>query len=984
MTDSTIVVLVGIVALILLATALLALRSRLTFRIAMRNIRRSRSRTILVILGLLVGTTIISGSFVVGDTLQELELHYTYLGGGLTDEAIYAVGPSGGYTYFPYSTYTQIASSALPNPSIAGMTPMIIDVTQALDKSTGIPQTNLNLIGVNGNQSQVLGSFVADNGTSIAGPAPGEALLDDQAAQQMDAVAGNTLVLFGRSSLVVTVQAVVQDNLRGAYLTGGIEGGNVFVSLPTAQTLQNSSGLINGISITNVGSQQDGVGLSSSVSASLNATLAGIPAAVGLTVHEPLQDAVNAASSAATSITSIFLVLGLFSIVAGAMLIVGIFIMLSEERKGEMGMLRAIGLQRGDLIRIYYFEGLFYSVGSAFAGALLGVAVGYVLVYAFSLLFAGGGLTATAIFQSFTVTPDSLVESYVIGFLLTLITVVVASHRASRLNIVRAIRDVPEPPPPRRLYAYLAYIGVVVAALGALLLATTLHGSSDISDPILGGAMLILGGGLIASHFAPNRPVFTAVGLGLLLWAGLEPLHRAVLGTTHSGGIFVLFVEGILMIGGALLLYIFNSSVLVDGLIRLVGNRPDRTAIVRIGLAHPSRQPGRTVITLCIFALVVFTMVAVATFGATVGSNLQDSIVTESGGYSFVGVSPEPIPNLPGQIANNSTLNADFANVVPVVNGQVNVNVTGYSFNPFADSLYAAPTGVPAASNFYDTNQFTFYATWNGMTPAEVFSALETNTSVAVVDQTYDQPGGAVAGAPSGPHPTTAPGSLIVLGRPGSDATTQVRVIGVLTEELITGIWVNPTAAAHLGYVNQTLYFLTVRAGVSTTTAANQAKAAFYRSGLVLYDIEADLASSIASTQGFIGLLEIFVGLGLAVGISAMGIVALRAVVERRREIGMIRAQGFTQGMVLKSFVLEYSFVTLLGLAIGASLGVLIVYNLSISATAAASGVTSLDIPWLNIVLIVVVAYALAMAAIAVPSIRASRVPPAEAVRATD
>ncbi len=89
MTDSTIVVLVGIVALILLATALLALRSRLTFRIAMRNIRRSRSRTILVILGLLVGTTIISGSFVVGDTLQELELHYTYLGGGLTDEAIW-------------------------------------------------------------------------------------------------------------------------------------------------------------------------------------------------------------------------------------------------------------------------------------------------------------------------------------------------------------------------------------------------------------------------------------------------------------------------------------------------------------------------------------------------------------------------------------------------------------------------------------------------------------------------------------------------------------------------------------------------------------------------------------------------------------------------------------------------------------------------------------------------------------------------------
>jgi putative ABC transport system permease protein len=939
----------------------------------------------LVIIGLLVGTTIISGSFVVGDTLQQLELHYTYLGGGLTDEAIYTIGPSGGYTYFPYSTYTQIAASAIPDPSIAGMTPEIIDVTQAYDRTTGIPQTNLNLIGVNGNQSQVLGTFVADNGTTIAGPAPGEALLDDQAAQQMDAVAGNSLILYGHTSLVVTVQAVVQDNIRGAFLTGGIEGGNVFVSLPTAQALQNSSGLINAISVTNTGSQQSGVGLSDSVSSSLNATLATIPAAAHLRVYEPLQDAVAAASSAATSITTIFLVLGLFSILAGAMLIVGIFIMLSEERKGEMGMLRAIGLQRGDLIRIYYFEGLVYSVGSAFAGALLGVFVGYVLVYAFSLLFAGGGLTASAIFQSFTVTPDSLVEAYVIGFLLTLVTVLVASHRASRLNIVRAIRDVPEPPPPRRLYTYLAYLGVVVGALGALLLATTVRGSSDISDPILGGSMVILGAGLIASRWVPNRPVFSLVGLGLLLWAGVEPLHKALFGTLHSGGIFVLFLEGILMVGGALILYIFNSSVLVDGLVRLVGNRPDRTAIVRIGLAHPSRQPGRTAITLCIFALVVFTMVAVATFGATVGANLQSSIVTESGGYSFVGVSPEPIRDLPGQVANNSTLNSAFSNVVPIVNGQVNVNVTGYAPDPFQDSLYAAPANEPASSNFYDTNQFTFYATWDGMTGAQVFEQLQTNASVAVVDETYDLPGGSFGGGPSsGPHPTAPPGSTIVLGRPDSNATVPVRVIGVLTESLITGVWINPTAAAHLGYTNQTLYFLTVRSGVSTTTAANEAKAAFYRSGLVLYDIEADLASSIASTDGFIGLLEIFVGLGLAVGISAMGIVALRAVVERRREIGMIRAQGFTQGMVLKAFVLEYSFVTLLGLGIGAFLGVLIVYNLSISANAAASGVTSLDIPWLNLALIVGVAYALAMAAIAVPSIRASRVPPAEAVRATD
>jgi putative ABC transport system permease protein len=120
------------------------------------------------------------------------------------------------------------------------------------------------------------------------------------------------------------------------------------------------------------------------------------------------------------------------------------------------------------------------------------------------------------------------------------------------------------------------------------------------------------------------------------------------------------------------------------------------------------------------------------------------------------------------------------------------------------------------------------------------------------------------------------------------------------------------------------------------------------------------------------------------VGIAAMGILALRAVVERRREIGMLRASGFTQSMILRAFVLEYSFVTLLGLAIGTTLGLLIVYDLSISSSAAASGVSTFFIPWSNVLLVIVVAYALAIAAIAGPSIRASRIPPADAVRATE
>jgi putative ABC transport system permease protein len=983
MIDPTVLLLLFILLLVGVISLALAVGNRLPFRIAMRNVRRGRARTVLLLLGLLVGTTIISGSLTVGDTVTQLSVHYTYLGDGLVDEGIYAPSPTGGHAYFPYATFSQIAVNSSGDGSIAGITPEIQDITQAYDRSTGIPQTSLNLIAANGNQSGALGSFVTTAGAPLAGPAPGQVLLDELAASAMNATAGHTLLLFGPTTIAVTVQAVVRENIRGAYMTAGINGGDVFLDLPTAQALENQSGRINFIAVTNTGSQIAGVGLSDSVSQHLNATMAKIPGASSLAVHETLKEDVASAVTSSAGTATIFLVLGLFSIVAGAMLIVGIFVMLAEERKGEMGMLRAIGLRRGQLVLTYYFEGLAYSLGSALAGTVLGVAVGYLLVYAFSTLIATGGLTATAILQSFNVSTTSLVESYVLGFLLTLVTVVVASRRASRLNIVRAIRDIPEPRPPLRLYTVLAYLGIALLALGALLFASTYRGTSDIDEPILGGALLILGLGFIASRFLPNRVAFTSVGVALLVWAGVEPLHTALLGSSHSGGIFVVFVEGILMVFGALLLYIFNSSTLVDGLSRLASGRKGVSPVVRVGLSYPSRQATRTSINLTIFALVVFTMVAIASFGATVNANLDSVTQSESGGYTFFGFSPIPIPDLPGQIANNTTLAPAFSAVVPFINGAIQVNVTGSLPNPYTDTLYAAPTNAAPSSNFYTTSQFPFAQTLHGMSAAQVMASLRTNNTSAIVDQSYAPvPGG--FGGPTSPHPVLTIGQSIAVTRPGSNLVAHVTVIGVMKESVIGGVWVNPATAAALGYTNASVYFLTTHAGVSSTTASQHMKSAFFRYGLVLFDIGALLQVSISTEEGFIGLLEIFVGLGLAVGIAAMGILALRAVVERRREIGMLRASGFTQGMVLKAFILEYSFVTVLGLAIGTALGLLITYDLSISPSAAASGVASFSIPWVNIATILVVAYALAIAAIAGPSIRASRTPPAEAVRATE
>ena len=919
-----------------------------------------------------------------GDTVQQLSYHYTYLGAGYDDEAIRALSPSGGFLYFSYSAYTEVTTALSGYGHVTGIAPEIVDSASAYDQHTGIPETALNLIGVNGNQSTALGSFVADNGTQISGPAPGKVLIDDQTASALNATAGDPLVLYGQTKLPLVVQAVVQENVRGAFITGGLSPGNVFVSLSTAQILENQPGKINYIAITNTGSQADGAASSSSVSAYLNSTLAPTLASYGLTVETPLETSLTQATQSSQSTLTIFLVLGLFSIVAGAMLIVGIFVMLAEERKGEMGMLRAIGMRRRELVYTYFFEGVAYAAGSALAGTALGVGIGYFLCYLAGSVLQSEGIPQSVFLQSFTVTPESLVIAYVVGFLLTLVTVVVACRRASRLNIVRAIRDVPEPAPPVRTYTFLAYLGAVMLLVGALVYATTYRGTTDISYPLISGALIILGAGLVAARFLKNRIVFTTVGVALAVWAGWVPLHGFLLGTNHSGGIFVVFVEGIMMVGGTLMVLLFNANEFAALLRAMLGPKGQSSPVVRVALDYPTRQPTRTAVSLTIFALVVFTMVATAGFGATLQGNLNNLVANESGGYSFFGVSQVPLPNLWGQIESNSTLAKEFVNAVPMATGLVDVSVSGYAANPYQDSVYAAPATSPGATDFYTTNQFAFASTLNGTSASATYQELATTPGTAIVDNYYAPQTTSITGGSSGPHPTLSVGATITVAPLLSEKPVRVTVIGILKETAFSGVWLNPSTAASIGFTNLTAYFLTVAPGVSTTHAAQDAKRAFFAAGLVLFDIQSLIAISINTTDGFIGLLEIFVGLGLAVGIAAMGILALRAVVERRRQIGMLRAMGFTQSMVLRTYFLEYTVLTLVGVAVGVVLGVLIVYNLTVSPSATTEGITTFVAPWATILEIAVIAYLLVLVAIAGPSLRAARLPPAEAVRTTE
>jgi putative ABC transport system permease protein len=129
------------------------------------------------------------------------------------------------------------------------------------------------------------------------------------------------------------------------------------------------------------------------------------------------------------------------------------------------------------------------------------------------------------------------------------------------------------------------------------------------------------------------------------------------------------------------------------------------------------------------------------------------------------------------------------------------------------------------------------------------------------------------------------------------------------------------------------------------------------------------------------GLLGLLYGLlGLAIIISILGIINTLAlsVVERRREIGMLRAVGLLRAQLRRTVYIESLLIAVfgavLGLAIGLTFGALFTHRLK------DQGLDVLQIPWGQAVLFLVIAAVVGVLAALWPAARAARTKPLEAI----
>jgi putative ABC transport system permease protein len=221
---------------------------------------------------------------------------------------------------------------------------------------------------------------------------------------------------------------------------------------------------------------------------------------------------------------------------------------------------------------------------------------------------------------------------------------------------------------------------------------------------------------------------------------------------------------------------------------------------------------------------------------------------------------------------------------------------------------------------------------------------------------------------------------------PLTDQQGTVTVIGVLDAQiaatLMGGIYTNSRAWSPVfGEPFFEQFFARVTPGANADTIAKGIRAALGTRGVDADSIQVLLDDEQALGRGFNRLFQAFMALGLVVGIAALGVIAFRSVVERRQQIGMLRAIGYQRGTVTLSFLLESSFISLMGILAGVVGAIILSRNLFSSDSFTSGATTDFFIPWLEIGVFVLIAYVFSLLMTWWPSRQAAQTRIAEALR---
>ncbi len=730
--------------------------------------------------------------------------------------------------------------------------------------------------------------------------------------------------------------------------------------------------------------------------------------------------AVEGVEIAGVAFGTLFWFPGSLSILAGVILIFLIFVLLAAERRRELGVVRAVGMQRGHVVQTFVTEGVLYDLAAALLGLGLGLLVAYGMIGVMSGLFAGFRSQLDTFDNFFnlqwSVAPASLVIAYCLGVLVAGAVVVFASWRVSRMNIVSAIRNLPEDVRSRHesLWWRLGQVFLILLLLagGSLRFGAEFPGRNLVPVQLFESLLLAGAAGLahmLWGYFWPlddrrSHVVPGGTGLGLLAiwiwpWVG-TPTEMAFPDDPELLMLSFIVAAPILLVG-AILTVMGLAHWLAKAFVRVGAGLGAIAPAVQLAVAYPLDHKFRTGVAILLFSMVIATVVIMTQFiqSIEVLAIPQDE---DTAGFDMV-IMPgllsvfDPLVDLEAEAVSRDDFPSAGVDVMASV-AELEVKVLQLEPSLDATSSFFHVRGVDAGYVKLASEIYGFSRKGPGYaSDADVWNALASGQDVAIATQfplaTHEWPDDDTgrrsrASGESGRGPDNSlPHVSVALTVDGDGQTVQktVQVIGILESSSTLAGGSLQVPRRLLDELNgapviPSRHYVKAAPGADPKTVAVALEKSLLSSAQDVTLFSEELVVLQTISKSMLHLFRAFFTLGLVVGMTGLAVISIRAVLERRQQIGMLRAIGYKSWNVAAIFLLESSFISLSGILVGGATGLFLGQEI-ITRFFEAGLDQTVPIPWLSVLTILLSTYGVALLFSLLPAWQASRVYPAEALR---
>lgn len=605
------------------------------------------------------------------------------------------------------------------------------------------------------------------------------------------------------------------------------------------------------------------------------------PASVGMTFL-PVKEQGLAASAGTTPFEGLFIGFSFFLIAAAVMLVAILFRLGIERRASELGTLAAVGVGRQLTTRLLAREGLIVAAIGATVGVAFGVLYAWLMVYGLTTWWLAAISTP---FLRLHVAAMSLVVGWSVGVFVSALTIWWSVRRLVRQPVTRLMAGVADLP---------------------------------VAKPPSLGPSLSVGG----STTRERRGI---------RWLGSWPVWRVVLAVL----VVVQCAVGFFLQGEAQAGIFFGSGaaalVLMLGEVghwlrksRHGGGFDRSFSLVKLSALNTARNPARSTLTIGLVAAASFLIVAVSAFHLDTGEG-------GTGGFSLVATSDLPI---------HFDLNTERGRRELGFSDAANKQLAGWQ----TFSLRVDDGENASCLNLYQPTQPRVLGVPQSLIDRGGFAWAASEKEYAAnpwraLDAKLGQDASGQEIVPVVLDASTAIYSLH-LGGVGSQYSIRdtagrpvtLQVVGLLQNSVLQGnllvseanfLKLFPDVAGYRYFLigNTEHQNASLNAGIaeeeSPTKLATVLESSLAEEGFDAKDAREQLAQFLAVQNTYLSTFQSLGALGLLLGTVGLAVVQLRSVLERRKELALMRTAGFRRGRLTWMVVWENATLLVGGLAIG-------------------------------------------------------------------